>query len=145
MSFTSDVLTGLAQYLEDRGVGTYQPSGGYPTDAVTPIFLGDQPGSPDRLIVLSAYPVDDDPSLSDSVLGVQVRTRGLPSNPRSVDDLDDLIFDALHGARDITAGSTQIVQVMRRSGAPLGKDGNRRFERSSNFYVTAHRPSQHRT
>jgi hypothetical protein len=145
MSFTGDVLKGLAQYLEDGGVGTYEPTGAYPVSADAPIFLGDMPGTPDRVIVLSAYVIDDDPSLPDSAVGVQARTRGAAGSPGSVDDLDDAVFDRLHGARGITAGTVRITQILRRSGTPLGRDGNRRFERSSNFYVTAARPSLHRT
>lgn len=145
MSFTGDVLTGLAQYLADGGVGTYLPSGAYPPGSDAPIFIADMPGTPDRLIVLTAYPVDDSPSLSDSTVGVQVRTRGAASSAASVDDLDDAVFDRLHGARGITAGAVRIVQVHRRSGAPMGIDGNRRHGRTSNFYVTAHRTSPHRS
>jgi hypothetical protein len=145
VSFTGDVLKGLAQYLEDGGVGTYLESGAYPSGTVDPIFLGDVPSSPDRIIVLTAYSVEDDPSLSDSTLGVQVRTRGAAGSPGSVDSLDDAVFDRLHAARGIDANGVRIVQLLRRSGAPIGRDGNRRFERTSNFYVTAHRPSEHRT
>lgn len=159
MSFTSDVLTAVAEALAGpsgfvdtfgevyagEGVGTWRPNGAYqPTDA-TPIFLGDVPGSPHRLIALTAYTVDDDPSLSDSTLGVQVRTRGNVGSPRDVDELDDAVFDALHGARGLSHGNTRVVQILRRSGAPIGRDGNRRFERSSNYYATAHRPTPHRT
>lgn len=160
MSYTADILTGLAAYLAagtygdgyDAGgyegtgaVGTFRLSGTYGDDDIVPIFLGDMPGSPDKLIVLTAYPVDDAPSLSDSTTGLQVRTRGSAGSPRSVDDLDDAVFDRLHGARGITAGAVRIVQVIRRSGAPMGVDGNRRHGRTNNFYVTAHRPSTHRT
>lgn len=144
MSFTGDVLKGLAAYLAAGGVGTYQPSGAYPSGTADPIFLGDMPGTPDRLIVLTAYPVDDDPSLSDSTVGIQVRTRGAAGSAGSVDSLDDAVFERLHGARGITAGAVHIVQVHRRSGAPMGIDGNRRHGRTSNYYVTAWRPSQHR-
>lgn len=144
MSFTGDVLKGLAAYLAAGGVGTYLESGAYPANTDTPIFLGDMPGTPDRLIVLTAYPVDDDPSLSDSTVGIQVRTRGAAGSAGSVDSLDDAVFDRLHGARGITAGDVRIVQVLRRSGAPMGIDGNRRHGRTSNFYVTTWRPSQHR-
>lgn len=144
MSFTADILTGLAQYLEDGGVGTYLVTGAYPAGTDTPIFLGDMPAIPDRLIVLTAYPVDDDPALSDSVIAVQARTRGASGSAQSVDDLDDAVFARLHGARGIAAGDVHIVQVLRRSGAPMGVDGNRRHGRTSNYYVTAHRPSTHR-
>lgn len=146
MSWTGDLLTGLATYLAAGGVGTWSAAGAYPANTDGAIFLQDVPGSPDRLIVLSDYLVDDDPSLSDSVTGLQVRTRGLPSSPASVDDLEAAVFDRLHGAHGLTLSTgVRINSIVRRSGTRLGVDGNRRHERSSNYLVTAHRPSQHRT
>lgn len=145
MSWTGDLLTGLAAYLAAGSVGTWQPSGAYPTDADAPIFIGDMPATPHRLIVLTAYPVSDDPSLSDSTVGVQVRTRGAKGSQSSVDDLDDAVFDRLHGIHglDLSTG-LHIAQMHRQSGAPMGIDGNRRHGRVSNFYALVHRPSPHR-
>lgn len=146
MSWTGELLRGLADYLADGGVGVWQPSGAYPAATVGAIFLQDVPSSPHQLIVLTDYPVSDDPSLSDSTVGLQVRTRGLPGNPSSTDDLDDAVFDQLHGLHgvDLSTG-LRVSQCFRRSGTRLGVDGNRRHERSSNYLVTAHRPSSHRT
>ena len=145
MSFTGNLLKGVATYLAAGGVGVYQPNGTYPAGTDSAIFLGDMPGSPDRLIVLTAYPVDDAPALSDSTVGLQVRTRGVPSSAGSVDTLDDAVFDRLHGVHGLTVGGVRIVQAHRRSGASMGIDGNRRHGRTSNYYLTVHRPSQHRS
>jgi hypothetical protein len=47
---------------------------------------------------LTFYPTSDDPALSDSEVGLQVRTRGVPNNRDDVDALDDAIFDFLQNA-----------------------------------------------
>ncbi len=103
------------------------------------------PDKPDRLVCLSAYGVGDDPSLSDSVLGVQVLTRWNGADPRGVDDLDDEIFDLLHGLAGVElATGVRIVICLRQSSASLGQDVGQRWSRSANYYVTAHRPSDNR-
>jgi hypothetical protein len=104
------------------------------------------PASPDRVITLTDYVVADDPTLSDSVIGVQVRTRWGGQDPRPVKDLDGAIFDALHGLEGVTlTGGIHIVSCFRRSGTSMGQDANNRWGRSSNYYATVHRPSTNRT
>jgi hypothetical protein len=144
MGFKTDLAVGFAELLAAAGAGTWNASGVY-TASQTGIVLRTLPQSPDRVIVLSTYPVDDDPTLSDSVIGLQVTTRWGGPDPRPTDDLDDLVFDQLHGLEgvDLSTG-IRVVQCYRRSGASLGQDGNSRWRSSSNFYVDAHRPSTHR-
>lgn len=145
--FTTDLLTGLAVYLAAGGLGaTWNTSGAY-TALQTAIILGNVPQAPDRVITLTAYGVSDDPSLSTSVLGVQVRCRWGGSDPRPVSDLTDAIFNLLHGAQHITLSTgVRIVQCLLNSGpASLGQDANNRWSSSSNYYATIHRPSTHRT
>ena len=146
--FKTDLLTGLAAWLALPANGlqaTYKTTGAY-TALQTGIVLGELRPAPDRQIALTAYPVTDDPSLSDSVLGVQVISRWGGRDPRPSDDLDDAIFGLLHGRqRLVLSTGVTIVQIMRVSGAPLGWDENQRCSVSSNYYVTAHRPSTNRT
>ncbi len=150
MGWTDDLLVGLAQLLEDGGVGAWQTAGAYPADAQTIIKVsdlgGDAPASQvqQNIVSLTPYPVADDPTLSDSVQGVQVRLRG-SRDSRSVDDLDDLVFDLLQGLGPVTLHGVRVSLVVRRGGAPLGPDANGRHQRSSNYHLTAHRPSRHRT
>ena len=143
MSFTGDLLNGLAQVLADGGAGTYRPAGAYAASE-TAIVFGAMPQTPDRAIVLATYTVTDDASLSDSVIGVQVRCRG-GANPHDVDDVAGAVFDQLHGRTAYEAGTVHVVQSLHQSGAPLGRDENNRWERSENYYLTVHRPSAHRT
>jgi len=144
--FKTDLLTGLAVYFAGAGIGaTWNTTGAY-TALKTGIVLGVVPQAPDRVIALSAYDVSDDPKLSDSVIGVQIRTRWSGSDPRGVDDLDDAIFNLLHAKEGLTLSThVFVVQCLRKSGTPLGQDANQRWSRSANYYVTVHRPSANRT
>jgi hypothetical protein len=143
--FHTDLLTGLAVYLQSAGIGTWNTTGAY-TSGQTGIVLNHVPQSPDRAITLTAYGVDDSPSLSDSVVGVQVRCRWGGQDPRPVDDLSDSIYDLLHGktAWELSTGIT-IVQCLRNSETSLGQDDNARWANASNYYLTVHRPSDNRT
>jgi len=91
---------------------------------------------------LTEYPVSDDPSLSESVIGVQVtiwhRDRDVL---KAV--LSD-VFNAMHGRWGGNIGNVRLVQALRRSGANLGQQGNGRVGRTENYYLTVHRPSAHR-
>ncbi|MFB9687705.1 minor capsid protein [Amycolatopsis plumensis] len=144
MSFTGDLLDGLAQLLAGGGVGTYRADGSAYAPGETGIFFAAMPQSPDRAIVLATYTVTDDASLSDSVIGLQVRCRG-SADPHDVEDVAGAVFDLLHGRTAFQAGTVHIVQALHQSGAPLGRDDSNRWERSENYYLTVHRPSTYRT
>jgi hypothetical protein len=145
----TNLLVGIATALQTAGLGTYNSSGVY-TTVQTGIVFGTVPQGPDRIITLTPYGVADDPALSDSVLGLQVRTRWGGANPSLVYDLDDLLFAYLHGRRGWTvntgAAAVTIAQCLRNSGpASLGQDANLRWSLSSNYYLDIWRPSTHRT
>ena len=144
--FQTNLLTGLAVYLAAGSIeATWNTSGAY-TALQTGIVLGNVPQSPDRIITLTSYGISDDPSLSDSVLGVQVRTRTEGADKRKVDDLEAAIFNLLHGKTALTLSTgVKIVQCLRQSATTLGQDANSRWSNVSNYYVSVHRPSTHRT
>jgi hypothetical protein len=144
--FQTNLLTGIAVALQTAALGTWNTTGVY-TTAQTGIVLYTMPQGPDRIICLSAYGVGDDPSLSDSVVGVQVRCRWGGHDPRLVDDLADAVFAYLHAKRDWTLSTgVRVVQCQRVSGPQMmGQDENRRWENVQNFYLTVHRPSTHRS
>ncbi|MFI1182612.1 minor capsid protein [Streptomyces sp. NPDC020799] len=141
MSYTSDLLDGLARLLHEHGVGTYRPEGTYAPGETT-IAIATTPPAPDRIICLAAYPVTDSAVLTDTTTGVQVRTRA-GADPREVDGLDDAVFDVLHGSGPHLFGSVRVQLVYRVSAAPIGADASGRMERTSNFYVRAHRAHPH--
>jgi hypothetical protein len=143
-----NLLEGLAAHLAAGGIGaTWSTSGAY-TALQTGILLGSVPQAPDRIITLTAYGVADDPALSDSEIGVQVRCRWGGADPRPVQDLDDAIFALWHGKTNLVVGTgpaaITVVQLLRLSQTSLGQDENRRWSTSSNYLVTTHRPSANR-
>lgn len=143
--WTSKVLVGLAVILDTANVGDWNPTGAY-TANQTGILLRAVPPDPDRIITLAAYPVGTDlQGMADHTLGVQIRVRGLPDNPRDCDDLADSIFDELDSTGRATWGDVPVVQAWRQSYTSLGQDANGRWERSENYYVQAMRPTTHRT
>lgn len=143
--FTTDLLTGLAVELQAAGIGSWDEAGIY-ADSETGIVLGNVPQSPPRIITLSAYGVSDHPTLSDSVVGVQVRCRWEGEDPRPVDDLADRVYNHLHGkvAMELTTGVV-IIQCLRQSASPLGQDANKWWSNVQNFYASVWRPSTNRT
>ncbi|MEU4332330.1 minor capsid protein [Nonomuraea dietziae] len=139
MSWTTDILTAIAEHLHAQGVAVWKPAGGYiSTD--TAITFGRLPSTPDRAIALAAYGVDqfaDDPVNTDGTQGVQLRLRGT-TDPRVVDDIADRAFDALQGWQNPAAG---ILLCTRRINAPMGVDGNQRWERADSYHLLVHRPT----
>lgn len=140
--WTTNLLGGLAQLLADAGVGTWHPDGSPYVAGDTAIVIAALPPAPDRAVALAAYPVSDHVSQADVTVGVQVRVRA-GRDPREVQDLDDAVFEALHGLEELVLGGVSVVQIYRRSSAALGqaRDPNELWERSSNYYVDAMRPT----
>lgn len=142
--WTTNLLTGLAEYLAAAGIGVWRPpeqSEPYGPDDVA-IVLGAMPAEPERAIVLAAYPVSEGLALANVRVGVQVRTRA-GNDPRDVQDLDDAVWEQLHGATGLVLGGVDVVQVFRQSSATLGhaRDQTARWERVSNYYMDAMRPT----
>lgn len=145
MGFQNEMLDGFAQLLATASVAVYDESGQYDPNQ-TGICFQIMPSAPEGVVMLSTYPVSDDPSLSDSVLGLQVQTRMPGEDPFATNDLADAAFDQLHGLHDTTLPSgIRVVQCLHRGGSLLGMDALRRWIRSDNFYVTLWRPSLNRT
>ena len=143
--FETNLLTGIAYLLAGAGLGTWRYTGAYAATE-TAIVLDVLPADPDNVITLTDYAVSDDPTLSDSVIGVQVRTRCAGPDPRPVKDLDGAIFNALHGLESVTlTGGVHVVSMVRRSGVSLGQDTSNRWMKSSNYYATVWRPSANRS
>jgi hypothetical protein len=145
MGFTRDVLHGVALILSGAGVGTYRESGAY-LDTETGIVIGKVPQTPAAIIALNPYPLTDDATLSDSVLGMQVRCRVDGQDPRDVTDLTDAVFDVLqaHPSTDLSP-TARLLIAERTSGVPLGEDSNGRPEWADSYQLQLHRPSRHRT
>ncbi len=143
MGFTTDLLTGVAQRLNAAGVGVWRPTGTY-ADTEVAIVLGVPGQSPPAVIALATYRNADHPALSDSTLGMQVRVRGKDADPRNADDLADGVFDVLQGLHGADLNGVRLVYAKRVSTLPLGISEHGRHERTDNYDLTVHRPSQHR-
>lgn len=120
------------------------PTHAYPTSASDPIgiYLDRWPEVPEGSISITDYTVTDDPSLSDSVIGVQVmvKHRDLAVVKAVVSDL----FNLFHGRQRGMLGSVTLVSALRTSGTNAGQDSNERQGRIENYYLTVHRPSANR-
>jgi hypothetical protein len=138
------MFSGLAQVLATAGVGTYKPTAAYgPTD--TAIVSQVLPQAPDAAIGITFYPVSDDATLSDSVVGVQVMIRAAGSDDSATNTLADAVFGVFQSLPDQTLpGGIQVQIMTRKSGTLLGKDDEQRWMRSENYYAQVYRPATHR-
>ena len=142
-SFTTTFMDGVAQYLENAGVGVFHSSGvGYTTGQVGIVF-DVVPAAPDRVIVLTEYAATDHATEPETELSVQARVRGT-KDPRTAQELNDAVFEALQNLPRRLIGGTVVSGIWRTSSAYLGVDANGRHERVSNFTVRLHRPTPHR-
>lgn len=133
MSFTVDLLTGLAQHLADADIGiTYRPSDPY-LPAETGVFFKALPTGPDRCVVITAYATSDEAKVALSHVRVQFWFRGVANDTLDVDNLGDDAFAVLQGAEDLTFGAAHLVQALRVSSIQLGVDDNKRSQRSDNY------------
>lgn len=140
MGYTTSLMDGLASLIADAGLGVYKPDGLYATDETGVLFTV-MPDEPDRVIVLTSYPVEDT-DLTDAITAVQVRMRA-GRDPRDVDGLADGLFDLLHNRRGLVLGGVQVALIWRQSQAPMGQDVHGRQEISANYYARTTRPSPH--
>lgn len=128
----SDVLVGLAEWMNAAELATWRPTGTY-TAGEKAITLKSLPTEPDNAVAITVYDVDDDIVLPDVEVMVQLRFRADATTRTGVDDFADSVFNALHGARNLPAGQLVIQLARRVSVAPLGADDNRREERADNY------------
>lgn len=150
MSWTSDLLVGIAGHLAAQGVGTFNPAGVYASGQVGIYYAVMPPGDPtsngwDQAIVLTDYDPNGGNSAGDVAPRVQIRCRGLRNDPMSAIDLAAAVRDALDGLAHVTFGSVEVSGINHISGVPMGIDGNNRHERSDNYDIQARRVTALRT
>jgi hypothetical protein len=141
--FENELVAGFAVLLEQAELGVWNPSGALPVGG-TLITQQAAPADVSRLIALTAYGVDDSGATS-STYGLLVRTRWEGADPRPVNRLAGDIFRALHQRADFTLWTgIRVYFIERVSWTTLGQDGSKRWSRTDNYYVTAHRPTPNR-
>jgi hypothetical protein len=112
-----------------------------------PIFDTDRPAEarPDAS-PSPAYGLGDDPTLRQSIVGLQVRTRGAGEDPREPRNLNDAIADRLLGRYPLTLpNGIRVTTIERTSAVSLGQEdgGDRRWSYVSNYRLTAYNPTTH--
>jgi hypothetical protein len=146
VSFTRDLLTGVAELLAAADIADWNPDGLY-TSTQTALTIGGLPPSPDRAISLAVYGTGrggDDVTEPDSNVQVQARIRG-SADPRVADDLADDVFDHLHGLANVRLSTgVWLLLAQRRIVAPLDRDSSGRWGRADSYELLVVRPSPYR-
>ncbi|MFI7315142.1 minor capsid protein [Streptomyces hygroscopicus] len=137
MSWTTDLLDGLARYVADAGIGVYRDTGVYTADEVG-ITITAVPDQPDQIIAITPYPVDDTSGGTDVVAGVQFRFRA-GADPRAVIAREDAVYELLHMREHTEIGGIHVEIMWRQSGGWIGKDARDRQEMTANYYLRATR------
>jgi hypothetical protein len=137
---------GWAQALaadDDLGL-TWRPTATYQPGEIG-IGLMTFPTGLDKAVALSPYPLGDDATLSDSTIGLQVKTRSTGADPRDVWALDDAIANFLLGLYPTTLPTgIRITTMGDRISTSLGQDEKQRWIWSSSYPCGIYRPSVHR-
>ncbi|MYR93101.1 MULTISPECIES: minor capsid protein [unclassified Streptomyces] len=137
MTYTVDLLEGLAELMADEGLGVYRPDSPI-AQGENPIVLGAMPEEPARVYVLTPYPVEDTDT-TDAITAVQIRYRAGP-DLREVWGLADAAFRLLHERRSYRLRGVHVALSWRESAGLMGQDSAGRNELTSNFYFRTTRP-----
>lgn len=143
MADDPDLLDGLARYLQDRSLVTYDPTG-----AAGDCFIETMPSGPDEAVALTIY---DGGAESDSLLPydeprVQVRVRGT-TDPRVSRRRCATIRSHLHGLGPvILPDGTNLILAVSIQAAPgsIGVDELGRHEHVANFRMEVRQTTVHR-
>ncbi len=150
MSWTSDLLIGLAEHLAAQGAGTFNHGAVYASGQTGIYFAVMPPGDEtdpgwDRAIVLTDYDPNGGNNSGDVAPRVQVRCRGVRNDPLSAINLAAAVRDAIDGLTHVTWDSVEVSGINHISGVPMGTDKNDRHERSDNYDIQARRVTALRT
>jgi hypothetical protein len=144
VSFETDLLTAIGEYLEAQGVGLYDLTGAGYSTAVNPIYWDTLPSTPDRGTAMTLYPLGP-PNGTLHEIGLQLRIRGRPNNRVDTKTAADNADNALDGLERVQWAGVEIVHVWRQSGTSLGPDSNNRIEVTRNYYLQYSRETSHRS
>lgn len=147
-SFEQQLLEGIAADLDGNPDATvplaydYGVPGVVYAESATSIHIDRYPQKAGGSVTITDYTVTDDPSLSDSVVGIQFTIKHRDRN--AVKAIAGDIFNRFHGRGRGMLGAVTLVTSSRASGTNTGQDGNERQGRIENYYLTVHRPSANR-
>lgn len=134
------LVEGLAQWLQDEGLGSYRPDTEYQAGerAITARTL---PREPDWAVAIAPYQVDDATTLPTQAVMVQLRFRAPAVGPRtSVDEWADQVAGRLHFRHNFDVGGVHVSRAQRVLVAPLGSDESGREERADSYEIIVTRP-----
>lgn len=131
MTTISDLVTGLAQWLDNEGLADYKHSEPYgPADRA--VTIKTLPSSPDNALAIFPYGVTDARVLPNLEVRVQLRFRSAGSR-LSVDQWADAVAAKLHWAHHLKLGDITVQRAERTIIAPFGPDDNGREERADSY------------
>lgn len=136
MSWTEDLVTGLAEDLDAQSIGTWD-QGGFTGN----VFDTSIPDSPDDAIGITPYSLAPDHDLADVVQPVQFWLRG---SQQFVTATADALFDRYEGVTGMVFAGIHCPLIVLNSDARMGMDANGRYERAVNYYFSAMRPTASR-
>jgi hypothetical protein len=139
VTYTVEVLKGLAQLIADAGIAVYKTSGSY-TAADRGVYFSEMPTGATQAVSLTRY-LDQPGALGQNNVMVQIRTR-LTQNPLEGEAVVDQIRDLLHRRTYTDLGGYRFNLISQESFAPLGKDANGRYQYTQNFLLTGTRGSR---
>lgn len=145
MTFTEDVVVGVAQLLADAGVVTWPGLTGQLVDSALPVAATMQlPETPDRVVVLTPTVAVTPAELvgePDDVQGLQVLARGAPDDRLGPSRILDTVYDELHRRTSVTLlTGVHLSRSLRTSGTSLGEDTNRRSQAVATYQMIFTRP-----
>lgn len=137
------LIAEAAGLLSAAGIGLWNPDGVYPPNPDRPVIIDSvMPASPDSVITLTAYPVSSGAGDEDDVVGLQVRTRASGARPDTVRAIDRDVYEVLQN-RQGSIGAVPVTRCLAQSSSTLGQDSSKRWEWSTNYYVSLPRPTPH--
>lgn len=140
MGVATDIFNGVRDVLLASGLGiTFNDAGTYAANE-TGILAKTMPATPDRVVVISVVPLEDELAVPSGRVMVQLRYRGVPNRPLDVDDLGDSVKPFLHGLTNVTFGTVKVQQMVRQLSVPMGQDELKRWERADQFYLDVEYP-----
>ena len=129
------LLQGLAQYLANANLGTYDPLGPAGNGPTGTIFVEIMPEQPGVAIALFQHGgPEPDAKLGYDSPSVQVRVRG-SQDPRVSQALCQKVYETLHGLETTLPDGTVLVNCIAMASGPtaMGPDHSNRFEHVINF------------
>jgi hypothetical protein len=145
LTFTNGFTVGFAQLLAAADIGLAWSDTAAYSDGDTGLWIADAPIEASRAVILMPYPLTADPTLSQSLIGLQIRSRSAAADIRDAWALDDVTQSVLLGNYPLTLPTGVRVTSLRwTSGASLGVDDANRWSVVSNYAADTFRPAPHR-